>query len=76
MIALAIVAAFALGAWVAFWLTKGNVEDRAFRAGYFHGFNYAWDEKGRVDRAIEERHRKDLRKRKPSFKLIKGEKER
>lgn len=48
---------------------------KRWRDGYLYGFNHAWDEKAKLDAEVRDRHLKQLRKQRPRFQLIRGEKQ-
>lgn len=63
---------FVVGAVLGYLVTKRTVGERRWRDGYLYGFNLAWDEKAKIDRETQERRLKELRRRRPSFKVIRG----
>lgn len=63
-----------IGGGVGYLLTWRVVGDRKWCEGYLYGFNLAWDEKARMDTEIRERQRKEMRKRRPQFEVIQGDK--
>lgn len=67
-------ALFVLGVSMGFYLTKKFVGERMWREGYLYGFNLAWDEKKKADEAARAKFLKDIRKKRPRFTIVKGDK--
>lgn len=65
---------FVLGTLTGFFVSRRTVGERRWREGYLYGFNLAWEEKAKMDNELRERHLKNIRKKRPCFKVIKGEK--
>lgn len=65
---------FAGGSLLGYFLTRRTVGERRWRDGYLYGFNLAWDEKAKVEQEAADRRVREIRKRRPRFQLIKGEK--
>lgn len=72
--AFAILVSLLVGVGLGYLLTRRVVGGQKWREGYLYGFNLAWDEKVRMDTEIRERQRKELRKRRPHFEIIHGDK--
>lgn len=64
-----------VGGGAGYVLARYTVAERRWRDGYLYGFNLAWDEKAKVEREAAERRMRDIRKKRPRFQLIRGEKE-
>jgi len=71
--AFCLILTFVLGLLVGFLVSKRFVGERYWRDGYLYGFNLAWDENAKLSKAQKEQHLKDIRKRRPKLKLIKGD---
>lgn len=67
-------AAFTLGCVASYYVLREVLGARKWRDGYLHGFNYAWDEKAKVEEAAKHDRLKRLRKTGPKLHVIKGEK--
>jgi hypothetical protein len=65
---------FVIGALLGFFVARRSVGERRWREGYLYGFNLAWDEKAKMDQELQQRHLKDIRRKRPRFHLVKGEK--
>lgn len=65
---------FAFGGLVGYVLARALVGRRKWREGYLYGFNLAWDEKAKIEQDAKERQLKQIRRSRPRFQVIKGDK--
>ncbi len=72
--AIAVLISFVLGCVVTFFFVRKTIGERKWREGYLHGFNFAWDEKAKVDEKIVTDRMKKLRRSGPKLLVIKGDK--
>ncbi len=72
--AIAVLVAFSLGCVAAYFVLRETLGARRWRDGYLQGFNYAWDEKEKVDQTAVKDRLKKLRKTGPKLVVLKGEK--
>ncbi len=72
--ALAVLIAFVIGCVSAYFALRRTIGERKWRDGYLHGFNYAWDEKEKIDQTVIKERLKKLRKTGPKLVVLKGEK--
>lgn len=63
---------FVLGILLGFFVSRRSVGERKWREGYLFGFNLAWEEKAKMDKDLQERHLKDIRKKRPRLRVLKG----
>jgi len=66
---------FVVGCLVGYIGLKRSHGERKWREGYLYGFNLAWDEHAKLDKELRDRHLKEIRRKRPSFKLIRGNKD-
>ncbi len=66
--------AFALGSVVSYYVLRETLGARKWRDGYLQGFNYAWDEKAKVEETASRDRMKKLRKSGPKLVVVKGDK--
>ncbi len=72
--ALTVLIAFVLGAAVAVLGLNKIIGKRSWREGYLWGFSVAWEEKAKADMIATQKRAKELRRRRPKFVVIKGDK--
>jgi len=72
--ALAVLLSFVAGCVVTYTLVKRTIGTRNWHDGYLQGFNYAWDEKAKSDEDERLKKLKQIRKKRPRFEIIEGDK--
>ena len=72
--AIIVLVAFVFGCITAYYVLRSTVGARCWHDGYLHGFNLAWDEKTQADEAARLKKLKEIRKKRPYFEVIKGDK--
>ena len=72
--AIVVLIAFGLGCVTTYFALRETLGARRWRDGYLQGFNYAWDEKEKVDQTAFKDRLKKLRKTGPKLVVLKGEK--
>lgn len=73
--AIAVLVAFVIGCVSTYFVLRHTIGEKKWRDGYLHGFNYAWDEKEKVDQTAAKERLKKLRKSGPKLFVVKGDKE-
>lgn len=71
--AFCLIITFVVGLLVGFHASKRSVGERKWRDGYVYGWSLAWDENEKLSKELKEQHLKNIRKKRPKLKLIKGD---